>query len=308
MQQVAAREVTAPMAMTPVAEGEARQKLAVRCSGLTDTGRVRPGNEDAFLIAELTKALRVRQSSLQPPTTHYSDERGFLLLVADGMGGARAGEQASALAVGTLEDFALNTLKWFYHLQSAEEDTVIQEFKSAVKAADDRIFFESARHPEWRGMGTTLTMAYTLGTDLFVLHVGDSRCYLFRQGQLHQITMDHTLVGELVRQGTIKPEQARRHHLRHVITNAIGGTERGIRVEAHKIELEPGDRVLLCTDGLTEMVPDPDIAAALAAQGEPAAVCQRLVSSANERGGKDNITVLVARFEAPGAAPQNGGS
>lgn len=283
--------------MERVAQPARLPRLTVRSYGLTDTGRVRPSNEDAFLVAELTKALRVRQSSLQPPSTQYSDEHGYLLLVADGMGGARAGEQASALATRTLEDFALNTLQWFFHLRSVEEKTVIQEFQAALRAADDRLFAAMAEHPEWRGMGTTLTMAYNLGSDLFVLHVGDSRCYLLRQGQLHQLTTDHTLVGELLRQGAIGPEQARHHQMRHVITNAVGGTERGIKVEAHKVELEGGDRVLLCTDGLTEMLGDSDIAAALQACENPQEACERLVAAANERGGKDNVTVVVARFD-----------
>src|SRR5687767_9638386 len=123
------KNVATPGPEAPDTAWARRTQLAVRSCGQTDKGRQRPSNEDAFLIAELTKALRVRQSSLQPPSTHYSDERGYLLLVADGMGGQRAGEQASALAVGTIEDFALNTLKWFFHLQSAEEQNVIQEFQ-----------------------------------------------------------------------------------------------------------------------------------------------------------------------------------
>jgi protein phosphatase len=149
-------------------------------------------------------------------------------------------------------------------------------------------------------MGTTLTMAYCLGADLFIAHVGDSRCYLYRGGILHQLTNDHTLVAEMIRTGAIPPEQASRHQLRHVITNVIGGHEPGVQVEVHKVRTAPGDRLLLCSDGLTEMLPDEQIGAVLEEGLEPRPTCERLVKAANDRGGKDNITVVVADFDVPG--------
>jgi protein phosphatase len=266
--------------------------------GHSDKGMVRPTNQDQFLIAELTKALHVIQSSLSRPGVQYSNERGHLLLVADGVGGQRGGEQASALAVGTIEDFVLNTLKWFFHLQSSEERNVLREFQSALRAADARIFDETSQHPELRGMGTTLTMAYNLGPQLFVVHVGDSRCYLLRGQNLHRLTRDHTLVAEMVEQGALRPEEASAHRLRHVITNAVGGSEPGLRVEAHKVEMEAGDVVLLCSDGLTEMMDDGKIGAVLVSEPDPQRACKSLVDQTNALGGKDNVTVLVARFDA----------
>jgi serine/threonine protein phosphatase PrpC len=279
-----------------VAEPVAR-KLTVRSYGLTDRGRVRPTNEDAFLIAELAKAMRVRQSSLNQADTHYGTECGQLFLVADGMGGHQAGEQASSLAVLSIERFALDTLKWFFHLEGPEEQNVLAEFQTALHQADQALFHEAARRPEWRGMGTTLTMAYRLDSDLFVIHVGDSRCYLHRDGRLTCLTRDHTLTDELVRRGAIEPEEAAHHPYRHIITNCVGGTEEGVDVEARKLELAPGDVILLCSDGLTEMVKDDAIAAVLHEEDDPRRACERLIAMANAAGGKDNITVVVARFD-----------
>jgi protein phosphatase len=279
-----------------VAEPVAR-KLTVRSYGMTDRGRVRPANEDSFLIAELAKAMRVNQSSLAQAETHYGTDCCQLFLVADGMGGHQAGEQASSLAVLSIERFALDTLKWFFHLEGPEEQNVLSEFQAAMRQADKTLFEEASRKPEWQGMGTTLTMAYRLADELFVVHVGDSRCYLYRDGRLTRLTRDHTLTDELVRRGAIGPEEAAHHPYRHIITNCVGGTEQGVEVEARKLDLAPGDFILLCSDGLTEMVKDDAIAAVLREEADPRRACERLVARANETGGKDNITVIVARFD-----------
>jgi PPM family protein phosphatase len=221
--------------------------LAVRTFGLTDPGRVRPSNEDQFLIAELTKAMRVQYASLAQPKTQYADEIGHLFIVADGMGGHAAGEQASALALQTIEAFALNKLRWFFRLKGTEEQDMLKEFQAVLQQADARVCQEAAQHPEFAGMGTTVTMAYSFGSRLFLVHVGDSRGYLFRRGQLHRLTNDHTLVEEMVRRGQLQPEEVAHHCYRHVITNVVGH-EPGVQVECHRIELEPDDTLLLCSE------------------------------------------------------------
>jgi protein phosphatase len=142
-------------------------------------------------------------------------------------------------------------------------------------------------------------VAYSFGGELFIAHVGDSRCYLLRKGALYQLTSDHTVVQELVRQGILPAERAASHELRHVITNVVGGERPGLQVELHKVMSAPGDVVLLCSDGLTEMLQDDGIAAILAAAPEPSVACDRLVMRANELGGRDNVTVVVARFDLP---------
>ena len=273
------------------------QALAVKAFGITDKGRVRPSNEDQFLSAELTKAMRVWQTSLPEPKAQFGGERGHLFLVADGMGGHLAGEQASALAVVAIEQFTLNTFKWFLDANGSEAQKVLTQFQIALRQADARIVEEGTEHPELHGMGTTVTMAFHLDSQVCIVHVGDSRAYLYGDDELYQVTHDHTLTAEMVRQGTLKPEQVAQHRLRHVITNVVGGTEVGVTVEAHALHVHGGDRLLLCSDGLTEMVSDDAIAAVLAAELDPEAACQKLVAQANEAGGRDNITVLIVRFD-----------
>jgi len=288
----------------PVGEGEAGSPavtapLAVHCFGSTDPGRVRTTNQDQFLIAELTKAMRIWQTSLAEPSARYGEERAHVFIVADGMGGHAAGEQASALVVAAVERFALNTLKWFLHSGRADTERILSEFRSALADADAQILHEAAEHPKLAGMGTTVTMAYHIDRQLCVAHVGDSRAYLYRGGELQQITHDHTVTAEMVRRGQLRPEDVIHHRLRHVITNVVGGPEAGVYVEAHALELRPGDRLLLCSDGLTEMLAHDTIATTLQAQADPESACSSLLAQANESGGRDNVTVVVVDFDLP---------
>jgi protein phosphatase len=146
-------------------------------------------------------------------------------------------------------------------------------------------------------MGTTLTLAYTLNDVLFVAHVGDSRCYLSRAGVLHRLTRDHTLVEAMVRQGSLSAEEAAQHRWRHVITNVVGGDTAEVKVEVHKVHLEDRDRMLLCSDGLTDMLSEEEIKQILYTEAEPEQACRRLVTRANEAGGRDNITAVVTHFQ-----------
>jgi PPM family protein phosphatase len=278
--------------------------LSVLSFGLTDIGKVRATNEDQFLIAVLLKALQVQQTSLPQPKVQRSSNRSCLFVVADGMGGHAGGEQASALAIDSVETFILETFKWFAQFKGPEQDQVLADFQSALGQANARVLAEAAEHPKLHGMGTTLTLAYSLNDVLYVAHVGDSRCYLCRRGILHRLTRDHTLVEDMVRRGALAAEEAAQHRLRHVITNVVGGDSADFKVEVHKIHLECGDQVLLCSDGLTEMLPEEEINQILDAEAEPEQACRRLVTRANEAGGRDNITAVVAHFRAatqPGA-------
>ncbi len=269
----------------------------VKAFGVTDKGKVRPTNEDQFLIAELTKTMRVLQTSLPEPKLQIAEERAHLFLVADGMGGHRAGERASALAVAAIEQFTLNTFKWFFGSDGAEAKNVLAQLQSAVSQADARILQEAAEHPELSGMGTTVTMAFHLGAQLCVVHVGDSRVYLYRDGELHQLTEDHTLMADMVRSGTLPPDQVAGHQLRHVITNVVGGHELGVKAEARALEVQAGDRLLLCSDGLTEMATNEMIAATLDAEPAPEAAAKKLLAQATDGAASDNITLLVVRFD-----------
>jgi PPM family protein phosphatase len=202
------------------------------------------------------------------------------------MGGHKGGEIASALTVTTVENFMLNVFR------------KAEDFQTALKEAHARIMDEAASHPEVSGMGTTLTMAVSNNWKLFVVHAGDSRCYLFRSKELKQITTDHTVVGEMIQRGVLKPEDAAHHMYRHVVTNAVGGSQSSVRAEVQEVDLQPEDVVLLCTDGLTDMLSDAHIAAILESEPDSHIACDRLVNEALKEGGRDNISGIVAHFDA----------
>ncbi len=232
-------------------------------AGVTDVGRVRDGNEDALL----DQANRLG-----------------LVAVADGMGGHRAGEVASATALEALRAAVANG----------------RSLRDAIEGANDAVLEKSESDQELHGMGTTLT-AGMLGSDgyLTVGHVGDSRAYLVRDGQLSQITNDHSLVEEMVRGGELTPEQAEVHPQRSIITRALG-IDPQVEVDEYPLELQPGDRVLLCSDGLTSMVRPEEIANILGRERDPKRAAQLLVDAANAAGGEDNITaVIVEAVEVP---------
>lgn len=264
--------------------------------GMTDIGKVRSSNEDHFLIAELARTMKVHATSLPTEKELHSSHRGQVLLVADGMGGHQAGELASALTVISIEEFLLNSLKRFFQLESLGEQNVLKEFQNALLEADALIFKEASQHPELLGMGTTVTLAFVSNMKLFLAHVGDSRCYLYSEGMLQRLTKDHTVVEELLRRGALTPEDAASFKYRNVVTNYLGGPKAGAFVELHQLDLAPGDTILLCSDGLTGMVSDDSIASLLQQQPNLKLACEELTRLANEGGGKDNITVLLARF------------
>jgi serine/threonine protein phosphatase PrpC len=287
-----------PTADYPIMTDSHPSRVAIHFGALTHPGKVRDTNEDHFLIARLAKTMQVCKTSLPGDgKTQVSEEEGHLIVVADGMGGAAAGERASALAVESVESFVQNTLQWFLHLGGRDEHVLLSELREGLERADRTLIERAQNNPALRGMGTTLTMAYCVGPELFIVHAGDSRAYLFRDGELDQLTNDHTLVQALVDDGVISSEQARRHARRHVVTNVIGGPRPGVFVEIHKLVARDGDRLLFCSDGLTEPVDDATIAEVLRDQPDPQACCNCLVDLALRGGGPDNVTALVARYQ-----------
>ena len=273
-------------------------RVHVQCGALTHPGKVRSNNEDHFLVAKLAKSMQIYQSSLDTAgETRFSDEDGYLMVVADGMGGAAAGERASAMAVHSVEAFALNTLKWFLHMGKADESVLLAELAHSLELADRSVYDQAESDYRLAGMGTTLTMAYCVGLDLYIVHAGDSRAYLYRDGKLEQVTNDHTLVQLLVEGGMITAEDAKTHHRRNIVTNVIGGPKPGVQAEIHKVRIKDGDILLLCSDGLTEPVDDAVIALTLGKTTDPDGLAHDLVEIALENGGPDNITAVVARFQ-----------
>jgi serine/threonine protein phosphatase PrpC len=256
-------------------EGEAVQIVS---SGLSDVGRVRTNNEDSFRIVEALN----------------------LFILSDGMGGEAHGEVASAMAVDVINKYC----------ESEKEDsgaTVLDEvpanissqtrrLKQAVAQANFQIFQAAQKNPEQRGMGATITALWLKDTLMSIAHVGDSRAYLLRNGNLQQLTNDHSLVAEQVRRGLITPQQAEESEMQSVLLRALGAHPE-VEIDADEVEIIPRDVLLLCSDGLTRMVTEPEIAGALQAETVPSAAAERLISLANENGGVDNVTVIVVRFE-----------
>jgi serine/threonine protein phosphatase PrpC len=268
------------------------------CHGLTDIGQVRPANEDQFLIATLSKSLLIHQTSLSDDdhTRLFGGSQGPLLLVADGMGGHAAGKEASAIAVQALERYVLNTMPWFFRLEEDGEEDFKEELRSALEACQASIETAAAARPERRGMGTTLTMAYILWPRLYVVHVGDSRCYLYRDPTLEQITTDHTIAQQLVEKGALPAGEASGSRWSHVLWNCLGGNTHQLSPEVYKAMLKIGDTLLLCTDGLTNCVGSDVLIDLLRQDVSAEQTCHSLVDAARQAGAPDNVTVVVARF------------
>ncbi|MBS0204570.1 MAG: serine/threonine-protein phosphatase [Planctomycetes bacterium] len=277
--------------------------------GMTDIGRKRTRNEDQFLVATLTKTLDVSYSSLEvgDDARIFGNSQGRLLLVADGMGGHAAGDRASEMVVNAFVDYVLNMLRWYFRADPTYEADFTADLRDAVIRCQKRIREEVLEQPENKGMGATLTLAYVIWPRMFVVHVGDSRCYLMRGDELKQLTRDHT-VGQLINEiATTIVEQAaevpdRKWH--HVLWNAVGGGSEELQPDIFRVDLEFGDRLLICTDGLTNQVTDAKIALRLQQEQSATETCCHLIEDANENGGSDNITVIVARIPTPEATRQ----
>ena len=282
--------------------GPLSSPVQVDVAGLSHPGHVRPNNEDHFLVLRFGRFLEPLATNLPagqaPPRC---EDVGYALAVADGMGGHAAGEEASKLALTTLVGLVLDTPDWFLRMDdppAAEE--VMRRAAERYGRIDQALAEEAVEDPRLRGLGTTMTLAASLGWDLLLAHVGDSRAYLFRGGALHQLTRDHTWVGELHQAGMITQAEAATHHLRHFLTRHLGANK-GARPDVQRLALVDGDCLLLCTDGLSEMVRNVEIAEVLAGGGASEAMSQRLVDRALAAGGKDNVTAVVAHYRAPAA-------
>jgi protein phosphatase len=260
--------------------------------GKTDVGLVREHNEDNFLVADVTAA--VRSSDAEPVQITLGD-KGALLLVCDGMGGAAAGEVASQMAVDSIYD-ALRTA------EAQPRDAFARALRDAVERANEKIFIQSRDNQSERGMGTTCTVAGLVDSTLVVGQIGDSRCYLLRDGKLAQVTKDQSLAWQLIEAGAMTTEEAKAFEHANIILQALGVQER-VEVVLSQVELRRGDVALLCSDGLHGPVSDEEILAVLIAEPNLQRAGDALVQKALDRDGPDNITVVLARFEGEGLAP-----
>jgi protein phosphatase len=271
------------------------------CFGHTDVGRKRPTNQDHYLIADLSKSLRVHGTSLKldDEVRIYGGSQGKLMVVADGMGGEAEGERASTIAVDQLATYVLNSLSWCFRLEEDSEVDFEEHLKEALRSCQSSIQAVSDVHPEMQTMGTTLTMAYIVWPRAFIVHVGDSRCYLLRDSMFEQITADHNMAAAMMKTGQMSSEEAAKSPMRHALWNVLGGVSNELAVEVYRLSLEPTDILLLCTDGLYGMVPDDQLRDVLVFSPNAESACRKLIDLANENGGSDNITAIVSRFLTP---------
>ncbi|MGP0019534.1 MAG: Stp1/IreP family PP2C-type Ser/Thr phosphatase [Candidatus Sulfotelmatobacter sp.] len=250
-------------------------KPGIEAASLTDVGRQRANNEDSFLYWEPTSDEDFRR-------------KGRLAVVADGMGGYEGGQEASRLAVETVRSVYDNAFG------ADPQGTLIEAFASAHQ----NIQRFATEHPQFYGMGTTCTAVSIVDRQLYFAHVGDSRLYLIRGESITRLTRDHSYVGRLVESGIVRSEDAESHPQRHILTAALGsGREVTPHVPEQPVALEPGDSLLLCSDGLWGLVGDPELSQVVRAN-PPAEACQKLVAMALERGGPDNVTALVLHVSA----------
>jgi serine/threonine protein phosphatase PrpC len=247
--------------------------MKIAASGQTDVGQKRDHNEDSYLV----------------------DEDLGLFVVADGMGGHAGGGTASRIAVETIQarmrDAQAADPDVFSQPAPLEESPLREVLRDAVEGACASIYQAAQGDPSLAGMGTTVTAAVISGANAFVAHVGDSRCYLARRGHIYQVSEDHSLVNEQLKAGAITPDEARHSRFKNIITRSVG-FEADVAVDMMGVEVEPGDRLVICCDGLSNLVEDDEIlaiATSCALEEAP----RRLIDLANERGGDDNITVIV---------------
>ncbi len=237
-------------------------------AGLSNKGLERPRNEDSCFVK--------------------ADSDIALMVVADGMGGHRAGNVASDLAVSSAEQFWVDFDR--FNLNSAEETRKM--INRLIIDANEKVLSEANSSSERRGMGTTFTVGLLCGNRLIIGHIGDSRAYLINNGQIKLLTRDHSLLEQLIESGQIKPEEAKNHPQRHVLTRALGISS-DIKVDICEKDVQAGSILLFCTDGLTNMVSDDEILAAASEHSDPQKLAESLIDLANSRGGFDNITVVV---------------
>ncbi len=275
--------------------------VKVRFGAVSDKGRVRPRNEDHYMVARVRRTLNVLAHNLpKEEMPDFLGEDAYAMVVADGMGGMNAGDVASMLAISTGVKLADKSVKWGFKINEKEARDLLSRMSAYFREIDRRITRKSETERRLFGMGTTLTLAYSVGIHLFIIHVGDSRAYLFRKGQLQQLTHDHTVAQALADAGAIKQQDVRHHKRRNTLTNYLGGHSGKVKADVRWLQLEDGDHVLLCSDGLSDMVEDPGIAGCLVENPEPATAAIELTQMALRNGGKDNITVVVAQYTIPG--------
>jgi PPM family protein phosphatase len=274
--------------------------VRIDVSALSHPGQVRANNEDQFFVTRLARSMETMLSSLQAgDVPDREDEVNYVMVVADGMGGHAAGEVASRLAISALVSLALDLPDWIFRVDQEGAPEIERRARRIVEQVSALLVERGREDAALRGMGSTLTAARSYGRDLLIVHVGDSRAYLFRAGQLHRLTKDHTYAQMLVDCGRLQACDVESSGVAHILTNAIGGSTEKVDVDVDLLRLEDGDRLLLCSDGLTDLVDDDAITKTLNGAQASTLACAELMQQALEGGGRDNITVIVAGYTLP---------
>jgi len=267
--------------------------ISIEVFGKTDVGLVREHNEDNFLIADVTGGTRTAEA--RAPFTFKLGEKGAALLVCDGMGGAAAGEVASQMAVDSIYDALASS-------EPQQRDGFARLLRRAVQLANERIFIQSRDNQSERGMGTTCTVASLVDETLVIAQIGDSRCYILRDGKLAQVTKDQSLAWQLIEAGAMTADEAKAFEHANIILQALGVQER-VEVVLSQVHLRRGDVTLLCSDGLHGPISDEEILSVLIAEPNLQKAGEGLIQKALDRDGPDNITVVLGRFDGEGLQP-----
>ena len=268
---------------------------------VSHTGRVRSRNEDHYLVSRVSRQQRILQTNMPADSLpDYTGEDGYVFIVADGMGGMAAGEVASRLAISTSLKLFQRSERWGFRVNQRVARELFDRISRDLQEIDKTLTEQSANDRRLVGMGTTLTAAYSMGVDLFIVHLGDSRAYLHRGGVLRPLTKDHTVAQAMADAGYIPPDQVRHHVKRNALTNYLGGHHGKVKADLRWLRLADGDRLLVCSDGLNDMVDDATIARILAQNEDPQSAAQHLLDESLSRGGKDNVTIIVARYRITG--------
>ncbi len=271
-------------------------QVDIDCAGLTDIGRHRDSNQDQYLIADLHKNMHVLSSSIALDDQQvFGESMGKLLFVADGMGGMNAGDVASKLAIAATMRFLLNSMHWLFDPRQPEIEQFVGDLKAAAEFSHGIVRKDAENVPHHQGMGSTLTLACIIWPMLYVLHVGDSRCYVMHKNSLVLLTRDQTFAQYLFDSGAISEDEFAKSPLNNVLVSAIGGSDEPTAA-VYQQPLDDVDRLLLCSDGVSEHWSDEELETLLRSDRDSSEICREIVDVANQRGGLDNITVVTARF------------
>jgi protein phosphatase len=271
-------------------------RVLVDLAAISDRGLVREHNQDHHLVLRFGRSMERLLTNLADQVPARAEEVGYGFVVADGMGGPRGGEVASQIAISTLINLALHEPDWVFGTSPEDTERRVERMAKRWERVQEAVRARGDREPALGRMGTTMVAAVSLGTRLVIGHVGDSRLYVFRRGQLHQLTRDHTLVQTMVDLGQLTPEQAATHPRRHMLMRSFSAAGDACQGDFQQATLADGDQVLLCTDGLTDMVDDETIASVLSRAASADEACQSLLQAALKNGGDDNVTMALARY------------